>query len=178
MPNNQRPGIATASAQISTRGKVAGGGLAAIVGATAAAMLYTSIPQDEGNRSRAYYDMVGVLTICSGDTHGVIPGEVDTPAQCRARLDRQLIAHATPLMACVPQLAEAGHDFQRVAFVSFGYNVGAHAACNSSVARNFRAHNWRAGCNALMAWNKAGGRVVAGLTARRARERAICNGGL
>lgn len=154
------------------------GGLLAIVGAVAVGVLYVSIPEDEGTRYTAYRDIVGVWTICQGDTANVAPGMVETPEGCSKRLERQLIAHAGPVMACTPRLREPGRDYQRAAAVSLAYNVGTAAYCRSSVDRQFDAGNWRAGCDALLLWNKAGGKVVRGLTLRRQRERAICLKGL
>ena len=152
--------------------------LVAIIGAIAAAGLYVSIPDDEGTRNKAYRDIVGVWTICTGDTKNVNPGQVASDVECQDRLERQLIDHAEPVMACTPTLKEEGRDYQRWAAVSLAYNIGTGASCRSSVARRFNARNWRGGCNALLMWDKAGGRQIRGLTLRRQREREICLKGL
>lgn len=154
-----------------TAGKVT---LAGIVGAVAASSLFLTVPKEEGSSLSAYRDIVGVWTICEGDTKNVRPGMVETPEGCRHRLEAQLIAHAKPVMACTPRLAEEGRDWQRAAAVSLAYNIGVGAYCRSTVDRRFDAGNWRGGCDAFLMWNKAGGRVVAGLTNRRKREREIC----
>ena len=39
----------------------------------------------EGSENKAYRDIVGVLTICSGDTRNVRPGQVATDAECNDR---------------------------------------------------------------------------------------------
>jgi len=172
--------------------------LVAMVGAAAAIMLATMIPHDESGRVvqasvaddgsllvehkrgpqylRAYADIVGVWTICDGDTKNVRPGMVETEAGCAKRLEQQLIAHAAPVLKCVPGLR--GRDNQLAASVSFAYNVGVAGFCRSTAARRFNAGNWRGGCDAFLMWNKAGGRVVRGLTLRRERERALCLKGL
>lgn len=152
--------------------------LVALVGALAAAGLYVSIPRDEGTKNTAYRDVANIYTICTGDTHDVHPGQVATDTECQQRLERQLIAHAEPVMACTPSLKAEGRDYQRWAAVSLAYNIGVNAYCHSSVDRAFDTGNWRAGCDAILRWNMAGGRIVAGLTARRQRERAICLKGL
>lgn len=157
------------------------GPLFALLGAVAAAGLLISVPQDEsGGREhlKAYRDIVGVWTICDGDTKNVAPGMVETREGCRKRLEDQLLAHAKPVMACTPRLAEKGRDYQRWAAVSLAYNVGVGAYCRSSVDSNFDAGQWRKGCDAILMWNKAGGRVVRGLALRRERERQICLKGL
>jgi lysozyme len=46
--------------------------------------------------------------------------------------------------------------------------------CGSTAARRFRAGDVRGGCDAFLAWNKAGGRVVAGLAKPAPAERQIC----
>lgn len=154
------------------------GALVALLGAVAAAGLLVTIPEDEGTRYTAYRDIVGVWTICQGDTKNVAPGMVETKAGCQKRLEQQLLAHAKPVMACTPRLREEGRDYQRWAAVSLAYNIGTGAYCRSSVDRNFDAGQWRAGCDAFLKWNRAGGREIRGLTLRRQRERAICLKGL
>lgn len=181
--------------------------LAGVIGLSAAATaaLFTMIPAEESGRVvttnvqadgtirtkhvrgnqhlRAYRDIVGVLTICDGDTANVRPGQVATPEECDQRLERQLIAHAEPIIQCVPQLR--GRAYQVVPAVSLAYNIGPGnprtnrgGFCGSTAARRFRAGDWLGGCNAFLSWNKAGGRVIRGLERRRHREREYCVTGL
>lgn len=158
------------------------GALVALVGTLAASLLLTVVPQFEGDEKTAYRDIAGIWTICSGDTANVRPGMTETTAGCEERTARQLVAHAGPVLACVPQLKGEGRDYQRAAAVSLAYNIGTSAFCRSTAAARFRAGDWRGGCDAFMAWNKArvNGqlRPVKGLTARRAAEREICLRGL
>lgn len=56
--------------------------------------------------------------------------------------------------------------------------IGAGSYCRSTVARRFNAGNWRGGCDAMLAWKYAGGRLVRGLELRRQRERTMCMEGL
>lgn len=172
--------------------------LVALVGAAAAIALATMVAKDESGRTvdakvtpggalevrhvrgpqylAAYADIVGVWTICDGDTKNVRPGMVETQAGCRDRLERQLVAHAKPVLTCVPGLRDRPN--QLVASVSLAYNIGTRGFCRSTAARRFNAGNWRGGCDAFLMWNKAGGRVVRGLVLRRERERALCLKGL
>lgn len=167
-------------AEAAARGKAVG--LTGIVGTIAASILYVTIPADEGTEYRAYRDIAGIWTVCNGDTTNVRPGMVETPEGCRIRLERQLIAHAKPVMACVPQLGQSGRDHQRAAAVSLAYNIGVAAFCKSTAAKRFRAGDWRGGCDAFLSWNKARVkgvlRPVKGLTLRRERERETCLRGL
>jgi len=165
--------------------------LAAIVGVAAAAMLYQVVPEFEGGveadgTSVGYVDVVGVPTKCYGDTQNVEVGRRYTAAECQDSLERQLIAHAEPVMKCTPQLsvctiAGAKCYTQIVAFVDFAYNVGPVAYCGSSVARAVRASEWAIACVRLNEkpsgqpqWVYAGGKVWPGLVRRRGVERDLC----
>lgn len=177
-----------------------GGTLAAIVGLLSATMLLVETPKEESGRTvqatvaangtasvkhvagpqylAPYLDIAGVPTACDGITKGVKMGQRYTEAQCAAMLERELVVHAQGVMRCTPALAGDGRDHQRVAAVLLAYNIGVGAYCGSTVAKRFNAGQWRAACDAFGMWNKArvNGtlRPVAGLTARRGRERAIC----
>jgi lysozyme len=154
------------------------GPLVAIVGTLAATSLFASVPKEEGLEYKAYRDIAGIWTVCAGDTNDVHPGLIETPEGCRQRLERQLVAHAKPVMACTPALSEPGRDWQRAAAVSLAYNIGVGAWCKSTADRRFDSGDWRGGCDAFLSWSKArvGGqlRVVKGLLSRRQREREVC----
>lgn len=137
-----------------------------------------------------YLDLVRVPTACDGlttDPQGrkLKIGQRFTEAQCTVMLEQALIAHAERVMACSPGLAlsrdyatEKQRQGPRFAAISLGYNVGTAAYCKSTARRLFNAGQYKAGCDALLAWNKAGGRVIRGLQLRRERERAVCLKGL
>ena len=146
--------------------------LVALIGAAAAAILVPTVMLWEGTETVPYKDVVGIWTVCTGDTKDVIPGKVYTKAECEERLERQLIAHAKPAMACVPGLKDRPN--QLAASVSLAYNIGPIAFCRSTVARRFNAGQWKSGCDAFLMWNRAGGREIRGLTKRRKAEREIC----
>lgn len=174
--------------------------LVALVGASAAIALATMIPKDESGRTveatvteagelqvrhisgrqylQAYADIVGVLTICDGDTQNVRRGMVETEEGCTKRLERQLVAHAEPVLRCVPALGRPEREHQLVASVSLAYNIGTGGFCRSTAARRFNAGDWRGGCDAFLMWRFAGGKEVRGLRLRRERERDLCLRGL
>lgn len=147
-------------------------GLVALVGAVAAAALVTFTPTFEGTKYTTYRDMGGVLTYCTGATEDAAWGRTYTPAQCRAQLDHDLARHALGIAKCIP-LARLT-DGQRVAFVDAAYNIGVSAFCSSSMARLTNAGDMTGACNALLMWNKVGGKEVRGLTRRRQAERELC----
>jgi lysozyme len=146
--------------------------LIALVGSVAAGILMDTVPQHEGEVLQGYLDPVGIPTKCYGDTYDVVVGKTYTAEECLRSLEKQLIAHAKPVLACVPELE--GHPEQLAASVSLAYNIGTGNFCASSIARNFRAGKWASACAGFSAWNRAGGKVLKGLVRRRADERAIC----
>ncbi|KVO10381.1 glycosyl hydrolase [Burkholderia ubonensis] len=153
--------------------------LAGVVGAAAAALLFSMVPKFEGLELIARPDPIGIITACNGDTKDVRAGQRFTPAECRARLEQRLIEHAEPVLKCTPGLK--GHTYQLAAAVSFAYNVGAGAYCGSTTAKRFNVGDWKGACRALneadngrAQWVTAGGRVLSGLVKRRAEERALC----
>lgn len=186
------------------KGKARKGTLAAVVGIVAAGILLTQTPSEESGRKvsvtvaddgtatvnhvsgpqylRAYLDIAGVATACDGITRGVKMKQVYTPEQCGHLLEAEPVTHAVGVMGCTPALDNPGRDYQRAAATLLAYNIGVAGYCKSTVARMFNAGKWRAGCDAILSWDKArvNGvlRPVLGLTNRRQRERALCMKGL
>ncbi len=151
-------------------------GLAAIVGSVAAAGLLFFTPAQEGRVLTTYRDIGGVLSYCDGATENAQWGKTYTPAECDAQLDRDLERHAAGIAKCVNM--DRLTDGQKVAFVDAAFNIGVPAFCGSSMARKANAGDMRGACEALLLWNRVGGREVAGLTKRRQRERELCLKGL
>lgn len=151
-------------------------GLLAIVGAAAAAALFAFTPAQEGRVLKTYRDIGGVLSYCDGATENAQAGKTYTPAECDAQLDRDLERHAAGIAKCIPlERLTAG---QKVAFVDAAFNIGVPAFCGSSMARRVNAGDLPGACDALLLWNKVGGKEVLGLTRRRQRERELCLKGL
>lgn len=148
----------------------------AVIGAGALALATPLIATWEGKRNDPYRDVVGVLTVCYGDTRGVVPGKRVSDAECTDRLYRQIADHAAPVVACVPQLK--GRAPQLAASVSLAYNIGTNAFCRSTVARRFRAGDFAGGCAAFYSWRFAGGKEWPGLVNRRREEIKLCRTGL
>ncbi|OJA81023.1 glycosyl hydrolase [Burkholderia ubonensis] len=153
--------------------------LVGVVGAATAALLFSIVPKFEGTKLVGYLDPVGIPTKCMGDTTNVVVGQRYSEAECRESLERQLIAHAEPVLKCTPSLK--GHTYQLAAAVSFAYNVGTSAYCGSATAKRFNAGDWRGACRAMNQsdvgrpqWVYSDGRMLPGLVKRRAEERALC----
>lgn len=136
----------------------------------------------EGLRQWAYRDPVGVLTVCYGATGpGVQAGRKYSLAECKQRLDADMLAAVETVERCAPGLP-AG---PLAAFADTVYNVGPTVACDparSTAARKLAAGDIAGACDQLPRWNKA--RVAGvyvelpGLTKRRAAARAVCLEGL
>jgi lysozyme len=140
--------------------------------ATAAAALAISLVGGfEGLRLTAYRDVVGVATLCYGETRGIRMGMTATKAECDAMLLKGLQEFEQGVLACTKVEMPMR---RQVAMVSFAYNVGVGAYCGSSVVRLLNDNKPRAACDALLKWNKAGGVVFPGLTRRRQAERELC----
>ena len=140
-------------------------------GGIALASAVSFVGQWEGLRTEAYRDIVGVWTVCYGETKGVGPGDSHSKAECDAMLAREIIAYEAALDRCLTADVPLG---MKVALVSWTYNVGAGAACSSRLVRKANAGDLAGACNELPRWNRAGGRVIAGLSNRRMSERAMC----
>jgi lysozyme len=132
----------------------------------------------EGLDTHAYKDVVGVVTICYGETNADSPvkmGDVDTPAGCKVRLEKALVKYDDGLTACLNRdLPDGVH----VVFISTTYNIGVGGFCRSSMAKFSNEGNWTAACDALRLYNRAGGRVIKGLDTRRRAEQASCLKGI
>src|SRR5699024_8194676 len=109
----------------------------ALAGA-ALALVIPLLAHYEGLRTEAYIDAVGVLTVCYGHTANVKPGDTYTPEQCEEKLVADIMSHASDLQACTPSFDSLAAE-QKAALVSWTYNVGASAACRSTLVRKLNA---------------------------------------
>lgn len=135
----------------------------------------------EGLRQVAYYDPVGILTICYGDTNNVAPGQVASLDECKARLDKEMLHAIEQVERCRPGLPVN----VLAAFGDAAYNIGPRIACDierSTAARYLAAGDYGNACAQLPRWDKAcrAGVCVAlpGLTKRRNAEFKVCMTGL
>ncbi|ASY62546.1 Phage lysin [Sinorhizobium sojae CCBAU 05684] len=131
----------------------------------------------EGLRTVAYRDVVGIPTVCFGETRGVKMGDRYSVDECKVMLGDALVEFEAGMRACLKN-PDGLPDKVYVSFLSASYNIGTRAFCGSSMARKANAGDLRGACDSLALWNKAGGRVVKGLTNRRAEERRLCLEGL
>jgi lysozyme len=147
-------------------------GATRLIGACAV-LACTVVGGFEGLRQTAYRDVVGVPTICYGETRGVKMGQTATKAECDTMLIEGLKDFEGGVYSCAPGLYDAPPE-RVVAHVSLAYNIGKGAYCKSTVVRRFNAGDIKGSCEAFLMWNKAKGITWPGLTRRRKAERELC----
>lgn len=150
------------------------GPVTAGAGAVLAAAMLIVAPW-EGRELVPYKDIVGVWTVCEGVTgQAVVPGRRYSDTECDQLTQDALGRHYRGVMACINRPITVN---EAAAIVSWTYNVGVGAACSSTMIRMLNAGApamiW---CQQLLRWNKAGGKVVRGLTNRRQAELKVCLG--
>ena len=149
--------------------------LTAKIGAGATALAIPLVMLYEGTVLQSYRDPIGIITACVGHTGPELRmGQRYTRQQCEDMLYGDLLKHAQAL-DCIKQPMTDG---QKAAFLSFAFNVGNKAFCDSTLARKANAGDMAGACAELSRWTRAGGRELPGLVKRRAAERELCERGL
>ena len=129
----------------------------------------------EGLRLTAYQDSVGVWTIGYGHTAEADPpapkaGMKITEKEANDILTRDLGQYERAVTKAI-SVAPTSNQF--AAMVSLCYNIGPTNFAKSSVVRRMNEGNSKAAADAFLLWNKAGGKVLKGLTARREDEKKL-----
>lgn len=149
--------------------------LTAKIGAGALALVVPLVVTFEGYVPWVHRDPIGRLAACYGhDDQTMTPGKRFTAAECQAMLDQDLLKHSEALDCIKRPLT----DGQKAAFLSFAFNVGNKAFCQSTLVRKANAGDLIGACAELSRWVMAGGRELPGLVKRRAAERHLCEKGL
>lgn len=125
----------------------------------------------EGCSLTAYRCPAGVWTIGWGETRGVKEGDVWTQEQADEILRRRATQFMLAAIKRCPQLLREPPE-RLAACTSLAYNIGVGAFAASSVARHTARSDYTRAADSFLLWNKAGGRVLRGLTRRRQAERA------
>ena len=126
----------------------------------------------EGCKLKAYLCPAKVPTIGYGATGPDIHlGLVWTQAQADARFDADLALFAAKVERILNGAKTTQAQFD--ALCSFAYNLGVGNLGTSTLLKKHKAGDY-AGAQAEFAkWNRAGGKVLDGLTTRRAAEAAL-----
>lgn len=133
------------------------------------------IKQFEGCKLTAYQDSVGVWTIGYGWTQPVdgkpIRAGMTIKQETAERLLKTgLVSYENDVSRLVKvDLTQGQFD----ALVSFTYNLGVRSLSTSTLLRKLNAGDYAGAADEFLRWNKAGGKVLNGLTRRREAERAL-----
>ncbi|MEP8905668.1 lysozyme [Enterobacter hormaechei] len=133
------------------------------------------IKQFEGCKLTAYQDSVGVWTIGYGWTQPVDGKSIRAGMTIKQETaERLLKTGLVSYESDVSRLVKVGlTQGQFDALVSFTYNLGARSLSTSTLLRKLNADDYAGAANEFQRWNKAGGKVLTGLTRRREAERAL-----
>lgn len=133
------------------------------------------IKQFEGCKLTAYQDSVGVWTIGYGWTQPVDGKPIRAGMTIKQETAERLLK--TGLVSYeidVSRLVKVGlTQGQFDALVSFTYNLGVRSLSTSTLLRKLNAGDYAGAADEFLRWNKAGGKVLNGLTRRREAERAL-----
>lgn len=133
------------------------------------------IKQFEGCKLTAYQDSVGVWTIGYGwtqpvDGKPIRAGMTINQETAEHLLKTGLVSYENDVSRLVKvDLTQGQFD----ALVSFTYNLGARSLSTSTLLRKLNAGDYAGAADEFLRWNKAGGKVLNGLTRRREAERAL-----
>ncbi|MEY4346332.1 MAG: hypothetical protein RL032_2164 [Pseudomonadota bacterium] len=131
----------------------------------------------EGFYSKPYMCPTGVPTIGFGATYYEDGTRVTLtdPAITRERSETLLLWHVRTVY--LPQVLRLcpglDHPDRLAALIDFTYNLGGSALKGSTLRKRINSGDWDAVPGELRKWDKAGGRVLRGLTIRREAEAAL-----
>lgn len=151
-----------------------------ITAGVAAAVIAASTPfiaKWEGLSLVAYRDIVGVPTVCYGETRGVQMGDKYTKAECEEMLRKSVAEYYAKLQ---PYMTNKDIPIGvQASLLELAYNVGIQAAGTSTMMKLANQGKYKEACQQLDRWVKAGGGKVQGLVNRRADSKVnLCLKGL
>lgn len=129
------------------------------------------VAQFEGLSLKAYRCPAGILTIGYGHTGSdVFEGQAITKDEALDLLADDLRKHFDAIKRMIT--VEVTEN-QCIALLSFAFNVGATNFQRSSVRKNLNRGAPLQAAESFLLWNRAGGKVLPGLTRRRNAERRL-----
>ncbi|ATI54185.1 hypothetical protein WR25_15776 [Diploscapter pachys] len=132
------------------------------------------VKEFEGCKLQAYPDPAtggAPWTIAWGRTKGVKKGDTCTQAQADAWLNEEYDEFESAVIKALGGARTT--DNQLGAMVCFAYNCGVANLKSSTLLRKHKAGDYAGAAKEFARWNKAAGKVMAGLTRRRAAEAAL-----
>jgi lysozyme len=132
------------------------------------------VMEHEGLRLEPYRDVAGYWTIGVGHLVARDRGAPRPPSITRAEAMKLLRADLLKAAGSVLRLVAVPlSDGQYTALLSFVFNLGGGALQASTLLRRLNHVDYAGAAAEFPRWNKAGGRVVRGLSKRRWAERAL-----
>ncbi|WP_336288697.1 lysozyme [Bartonella sp. CB60] len=133
------------------------------------------IKQWEGLRLHAYQDPIGIWTIGYGHTSAAGKPVVYKNMNITEKAAEDILCRdLKKFERSVEQAVTVSlTDEQFAALVSFCYNVGTTAFCNSTLLKKLNKGDYEAVPAELQRWTKAGGKRLQGLVNRRAAEAGL-----
>lgn len=131
------------------------------------------IKQFEGYSSKAYPDPAtggAPWTIGYGTTKGVKSGMIITAEQAEKMLRDDVAKFESGVSSLITSPTTQG---QFDAMVSLAYNIGLGNFGKSTLLKKHNARCYTCAADQFRVWNRANGKVMNGLTKRRAAEREV-----
>ena len=130
----------------------------------------------EGFSSTSYLDVVNIPTIGWGNTYyenGTKVKMGDQISKTDALKLLEVVANRDFADKIFPSIKVKVSQRQFDAMVSLAYNIGTGAFLKSTLLKKVNAGDFAGASEEFLRWNKAGGKVVLGLTKRREREKQL-----
>lgn len=125
------------------------------------------IKKFEGFKSEAYLCPANILTIGYGHTKNVQKNQKITADEGEKLLIEDLVVFENDIKSLV-KVPLNQNQFD--ALVSFTFNLGAKNLASSTLLKKLNKSDYAGAASEFLKWNKAGGKVLNGLTARRTAE--------
>lgn len=126
----------------------------------------------EGFEPVPYLDDVKIPTVGYG--HVIRKGEKFLKPLTESEATELMCRDLMEFEACVSALVEVDiEQCQFDALVSFTYNLGCGKLESSTLLKKLNAGLYEEAADEMLLWNRAGGKVLNGLTRRRQAERAM-----
>lgn len=128
------------------------------------------IKRFEGKKNTVYLDIVGVPTVGYGSTHHLTKDDVGKVFSDE-KVDERFMHDLLNVEKCINTICKVAlTSNQFSSLCSLVFNIGCTAFSRSTLLRELNKGNYISVPNEILRWNKAGGKVVNGLIARRKAE--------
>ena len=135
-------------------------------------ILIKLIKESEGCKLTSYKCPAGIWTIGYGQTKGIKEGMTWTQNQADEDLVKTALEVLNRAIKYSPILASVNMEKQ-AAIADFIYNLGVGNYATSTLKKKVDVGDWVSAASEIKRWDKAAGKVLKGLTVRRAKEAAL-----